>query len=137
MVKFQLGHKRMTPIIEKKALSSSHLVLAVASFAAFLGIMIMRRLSELAIMAVDDFSIGIPFILVCLFVPSVDEWPQYYQILIKSITLIFVLLGSFFCLTGLHKCFALVSGKAALNFAVFGICIFLIIKASNMLFKII
>ena len=121
----------MKRIIEKRGLLAPYLSMAVASFAAFLGIMTMSRPSELAIRAVDDFSLGIPFTLACLFIPVVDEWPQYFQMPVKSLNLIFALLGSLFCLLGLHKCFALVSEKAAGNFAVFGIFIFLLIFATG------
>jgi hypothetical protein len=121
----------MKQIIEKRGLFVPYFGLAVASFAAFLGIMTMDRPSALAIKAVDDFSIGIPFTLACLFIPVVEEWPHYFQMPIKSLNLIFALLGSLFCLLGLHKCFALVSDKAAGNFAVFGIAIFLLIFATG------
>ena len=118
----------MTTIpIDKKGTFLPHFGLALASFAAFLMIMTMNRPEVLAIKAVEDFSIGIPFILVFFFVPVFEEWPQYFQISIKSIDLIFLLLGSLFCLLGLHKCFALASEKAAGNFTIFGILIFLLI----------
>jgi hypothetical protein len=121
----------MEPIIEKKSMFSPHLGLVIASFAAFLGIMTMGRSSVLAIEAVDNFSIGIPFILVCFFMQATIEWPQRYQLIINTINLILVLIGSFFCLLGLYKCFALVSEKAAVNFAVFGVFIFLLIFSTG------
>lgn len=116
---------------DNKGIFLPHFSLAIASFAAFLGIMTMSRPTELAIKAVEDFSIGIPFTLVYLFILFVEDWPQFFQMPIKSLNLIFVLLGSLFCLQGLHKCFALVSKKAAGNFALFGIVIFLLIFATG------
>ena len=121
----------MKRIIEKKGLFVPYFGLAAASFAAFLAIMTMSQPSALAIRAVDDFSIGIPFTLACLFIPVIEEWPHYFQMPVKSLNLIFALLGSLFCLLGLHKCFALVSQNAAGNFAVFGIFIFLLIFATG------
>lgn len=116
---------------ENKGIYIPHLSLAIASFATFIGIMTMSRPPELAIKAVDDFSIGIPFILIYFFILFVEDWPQYLQMPIRSLNLILVLLGSLFCLQGLHKCFAIVSEKSAGNFAVFGIIIFLLIFATG------
>jgi len=121
----------MESIIEKKSMFSPHLGLVIASFAAFLGIMTMGRSPALAIEAVDHFSIGIPFILVCFFMQAVLEWPKHYQVAVNTINLIFVLIGSFFCLLGLYKCFALVSERAAVNFAVFGVFLFLLIFSTG------
>lgn len=121
----------MEPILEKKGVFSPQLGLAIASFAAFLGIMTMNRLSALAIDAVNDFSIGIPFIFTCLFLQVLAELPQSYQLTINTIKFIFVLIGTFFCLLGLYNCFALVSEKAAVNFAVFGVIIFMLLLATG------
>ena len=121
----------MESILEKKGVFPPHLGLAIASFAAFLGIMTMNRLSSLAAEAVNDFSIGIPFILIGMFMQLFAELPQTYQLTVNTIKLILVLIGEFFCLLGLHNCFALVSGKAAVNFAVFGVILFLLILATG------
>lgn len=117
----------MKQFVENRGVFIANFGLAAASFAAFLEIMSMNRPSELAITAVNDFSIGIPFSLVFFLIPFGEEWPQYIQMSIKSLNFIFILLGSFFCLLGLHKCFALVSEKASMNFAVFGVLVFLLI----------
>ena len=117
----------MKPSFERKSMFISPLSLAVTSVAAFLGIMTMIKPSYQAIRAVEDFSLGIPFIFVCVLIPIVEKWPPNFQLAMRVLNLIFVLLGSFFCLLGLHKCFALISNKAAINFAVLGTVIFLLL----------
>lgn len=121
----------MEPVLDKKCIVSPNLGLAIVSFAAFLGIMIMNRISVMAIEAVDDFSIGIPFIFISLYMKYLEKWPRFNHLIFNTINLIISLIGSFFCLLGLQKCFALVSDKASNNILIFIVIIFILILATG------
>lgn len=121
----------METFYQKEGLYIPHLGLAAASFAAFLGIMTMNQSTELAVKAVENFSIGITLTLASLFLPGIKDKHPIIQGPVLWLNSIFVLFGSLFCLLGLHKCFRLVSDQAAKNFAAIAIFIFILMLTTG------
>lgn len=119
----------MDPITEKNGILIPHMGIVGASFAAFLTIMTMDPIPQLAVAAVNNFSIGIPISVATLFFPKIDKFKDTVRMTLTTINVILIYAGVISCLLGLHKCFKLVSEEAGDNFSAISLSIFLFLLA--------
>jgi flagellar motor component MotA len=114
----------MKPITEKSGIMIPHLGIVGASFAAFLTILTLNPRPALAVEAVEYFSFGIPISLAPLFFLPIEKYRGIYKNIFELLNAIFIYSGIIGCLIGLHKCFKLVSQKAAETFSIAIISLF-------------
>ena len=99
--------------------------IAAAAFTAFLSILTISDPPALAVKAVEHFSIGIPLLIACFFLPEIKKNAalQYFILWLSSGLVVF---GNLSCLLGIHNCFKIVSPIAGNHFKQIGIFIFLL-----------
>ncbi len=121
----------MEVVKKKNGIFLPNLGMAAASFAAFLRILTLDSPPNLAVKATEDFSIGIPLLFACFFLPKIKEnsWlaAQVLRYFLLWLSSIFVVFGNLLCLQGIYKCFMIVSPLAGRNFSKIGVFIFILV----------
>lgn len=123
----------MKIIESKNGLFIPNLGIAAASFAAFLTILNLTERSIHLISATENFSIGIPLILLPLFLISFEKRFPSLHIFLLLLNTFVIYAGHLICLIGIYYCFLDISPLAASNFKFGAIIIFVVLFISGII----